>query len=157
MKHKPWILRIAAIAAASAGLALTASAQNYKIESSVIAGGGGTSTGGVYSVSGTIGQHDAGRLSGGNFTIEGGFWGMVIAIQTPGAPTLKVTRSGNSVIVSWPDPSTGFVLQETTAVSAPPSSITWGNYGGTITTQGGEKTTTIPVPTGNRFFRLHKP
>jgi hypothetical protein len=65
-----------------------------------IDGGGGTSTGGVYSVTGTIGQHDAGGMSGGNFTISGGFWAIVAAIQTPGAPLLSITLSNNSVIVS---------------------------------------------------------
>jgi len=35
-------------------------AQTYSIDWYKIAGGGGTSTGGVYAVSGTIGQHDAG-------------------------------------------------------------------------------------------------
>ena len=34
-------------------------AQSYSIDWYKIAGGGGTSTGGVYSVSGTIGQNDA--------------------------------------------------------------------------------------------------
>ena len=37
--------------------------------------GGGTSTGGNYSLSGTIGQPDAASLSGGNYRLEGGFWG----------------------------------------------------------------------------------
>jgi hypothetical protein len=36
--------------------------------------GGGTSTGGVYSLSGTIGQPDAGGMSGGSYTLAGGFW-----------------------------------------------------------------------------------
>ena len=35
-------------------------AQSYQIDWFTIDGGGGTSTGGVYSVSGTIGQPDAG-------------------------------------------------------------------------------------------------
>jgi len=35
-------------------------AQPYSIDWHKVSGGGGTSTGGVYSVSGTIGQHDAG-------------------------------------------------------------------------------------------------
>ena len=35
-------------------------AQQYSIDWYKIAGGGGTSTGGTYAVSGTIGQHDAG-------------------------------------------------------------------------------------------------
>jgi hypothetical protein len=61
----------------------------YSIDWSTIDGGGGTSTGGVYSVTGTIGQPDAGKMSGGNFTLDGGFWGLVAAVQTPGAPWVK--------------------------------------------------------------------
>src|SRR5260370_6126541 len=47
-------------------------AQNYSIDWFTIDGGGGTSTGGVYSVSGTIGQPDAGHLSGGQHTLDAG-------------------------------------------------------------------------------------
>ena len=43
--------------------------------------GGGTSQGGAYSIRGTIGQADVGRLSGGSYVLEGGFWSG--AIQTP--------------------------------------------------------------------------
>jgi len=39
-----------------------------------IDGGGGTSTGGSFALSGTIGQHDAGVMSGGSFELVGGFW-----------------------------------------------------------------------------------
>ena len=39
-------------------------------------GGGATfSTGGPYSLGGTIGQPDAGVMSGGSYTLAGGFWG----------------------------------------------------------------------------------
>jgi hypothetical protein len=59
-------------------------AQSYSIDWFTIDGGGGTSTGGVYSVTGTIGQPDAGGLmSGGNYTLQGGFWS-IQAVQTPG-------------------------------------------------------------------------
>jgi hypothetical protein len=39
--------------------------------------GGGTmnASAGVYSLSGTIGQADAGALSSGTYTLMGGFWG----------------------------------------------------------------------------------
>ena len=37
-------------------------------------GGGGTSTGGGYRLSGTIAQPDAGELSGGGYSLTGGFW-----------------------------------------------------------------------------------
>ena len=64
-----------------------ANAQSYSIDWSTVDGGGGTSTGGVYSVTGTIGQPDAGStMSGGNYTLEGGFWGIIAAVPTPGAP-----------------------------------------------------------------------
>src|SRR4051794_37825949 len=77
-------------------------AQTYDISWYTIDGGGGTSTGGVYSISGTIGQPDAGKLTGGNYTIDGGFWGITAAVQTPGAPFLTITPAGASVIISWP-------------------------------------------------------
>ena len=45
----------------------------YSIDWHTIDGGGGTSTNGQYSLTGTIGQPDAGTMSGGNFTLQGGF------------------------------------------------------------------------------------
>jgi hypothetical protein len=39
-----------------------------------IDGGGGASSGGAYSLNGTIGQADAGNMSGGAYTLQGGFW-----------------------------------------------------------------------------------
>ena len=75
MKPKITILVVAATVAA-----VTVLAQSFSIDWHTIDGGGGTSTGGVYSVSGTIGQPDAGVANGGNYSLAGGFWG---AIQTP--------------------------------------------------------------------------
>jgi hypothetical protein len=37
-------------------------------------GGGRTSQGGTFALSGTIGQPDAGPLSGGTYELTGGFW-----------------------------------------------------------------------------------
>src|SRR6185503_17960873 len=88
-------------------------AQNYSIDWFTIDGGGGTSTGGVYSVSGTIGQPDTGSMSGGNFSLDGGFWA-IYAVQTLGSPLLSIKRSAtNTVVISWPASTPGaFVLQE---------------------------------------------
>ena len=125
----------------------TLHAQSYSIDWSTIDGGGGTSTGGVYSVTGTIGQPDAGpTMSGGNYSIDGGFWGLIAAVPTPGSPLLTITRSGNSVIVSWPLPSTGWTLQTNGTLNAG----TWVNYGGPIV----NNTVTNSPPVGNLFFRL---
>src|SRR2546425_3209748 len=97
-------------------LSITAAAvhaQSYTIDWFTIDGGGGTSTGGVYSVSGTIGQPDAGHMSGGNYTIDGGFWGIIAASQTPGSPLFRVVLSStNTVVVALAGPSTGVPAQQ---------------------------------------------
>lgn len=36
--------------------------------------GGNTSKGGTFGLSGTAGQADAGQMSGGTYTLTGGFW-----------------------------------------------------------------------------------
>jgi hypothetical protein len=63
---------------------LATSAQDFSLEPSAIVGGGGTATAGVYTLTGTIGQSGAGRIHSKDFTIDGGSWGVVAAIQEPG-------------------------------------------------------------------------
>jgi hypothetical protein len=41
---------------------------------SSIDGGGGQSSGGPYSLTGTVGQPDAGEMTGGPYEVLGGFW-----------------------------------------------------------------------------------
>jgi len=49
--------------------------QVYDLSWYTIDGGGHTwSTGGSYTLGGTVGQPDAGNLSGGTYTLGGGFW-----------------------------------------------------------------------------------
>jgi|ERR1051326_27164 hypothetical protein len=130
---------------------LRASAQSYSIDWFTIDGGGGTSTGGVYSVSGTIGQPDAGHMSGGNFTIDGGFWGIIAAVQSPGAPLLRVFLTAtNTVVVAWPAPSTGFSLQQNTNLNA----SVWGSVTNAVNVVGSENQIVIAPPLGNHFYRL---
>lgn len=48
----------------------------YDLTWNTIDGGGDTFSAGVpYSLGGTVGQADAGLLSGGGYTLAGGFWG----------------------------------------------------------------------------------
>src|SRR2546422_7622843 len=94
----------------------------YSLNCFSVEGGGGASTGGVYSVSGSVCQPDAGQLSGGTFSLDGGFLGTITPIQTPGAPRLSMGSTGtNTVVLSWPSVATGFVLQEISALG----SATW--------------------------------
>jgi hypothetical protein len=130
-------------------LILTASAfaQSYSIDWYKVAGGGGTSTGGVYAVSGTIGQPDASApMTGGQYSVTGGYWSLINVVQTPGAPTLTITYVGNQAIISWPSSVTGFTLQTNNNLD----SGTWGNYLGQVV----NNSVTNAPPTGNLFFRL---
>lgn len=128
--------------------------QQYSMDWFKVAGGGGTSTGGVYSVSGTIGQPDAGgALAGGNYSVTGGFWSLISVLQTPGAPLLTITRSGANVIVSWPSPSAGFSLQQNPDLAT----TDWTSFVGPVGDDGTTKSVTNSPPTGNKYFRLVYP
>jgi hypothetical protein len=127
-------------------LSLTADGQSYSINWYKVSGGGGTSTGLNYSVSGTIGQPDAsGAMSGGPYSVTGGFWSLY-AVQTAGAPLLTITHAGNQAVVSWSPSVTGWTLQTNANLATP----TWGNYLGTIV----NNSATNAPPGGNLFFRL---
>jgi len=132
-------------------VSLAVTAQNYSIDWYKIAGGGGTSTGGTYQVSGTIGQPDAsGAMSGGQYSVTGGFWSLISVVQTAGLPNLTITYSGNSVVVSWPNTGS-YILQQNGNLA---TSGGWATTGYGITTANGTNSVTITPPTGNLFFRL---
>jgi len=70
--------RGALIALVLCGLLLAAAGvvwagEGYTLEWWSLDGGGGTSAGGIYELSGSIGQADAGELSGGAYVVTGGF------------------------------------------------------------------------------------
>ena len=146
---------VATLAGLWLGTVLSLHSQSYSIDWLTFDGGGGTSTGGVYAVTGTIGQPDAGRMSGGNFTVDGGFWGVVAAVQTPGAPWLTITLNSqlSTVTVSWPVSETPWQLQATTNLVV--SGSVW--LGCAFVTNGGNCVYVESSPVGNRFYRLRKP
>jgi hypothetical protein len=108
----------------------------------------------VYSLSGTIGQPDAGQMSGGNYTLTGGFWSIFAAIQTTGSPLLRVEKTTtNTVVVAWPFPSTGFSLEQ----NALPNTGGWATVTNGVSQVGSENQVIVSPPAGNRFFRLKSP
>jgi hypothetical protein len=150
---KKWILLF--------GLFLPAlsQARDYSINWYKVAGGGGTSAGtnggSIYSVSGTIGQPDAsGALTGGSYSVTGGFWSMLGVAPTPGAPALAISHAGGSVVVSWPSSPAGFTLQQNANLAAPNN---WTASSYAITTANGTNSITITPLAGNLFFRLANP
>jgi len=77
------LLALAALLALVLGV-VAASAQTgdgYDLSWNTIDGGAATfSEGGGYALGGTIGQPDAGEMSGGDYTLQGGFWGGIVSI-----------------------------------------------------------------------------
>jgi hypothetical protein len=53
----------------------------YELSWFTVDGGGGESAGGGYALVGTAGQADAGALSGGDYSLVGGFWPGVEALS----------------------------------------------------------------------------
>lgn len=69
------LIRVAWVGFVAAALGAPSAFAQFDLTWHTIDGGGGMfSTGGSFEVSGTIGQPDAGRMTGGNFEIVGGFW-----------------------------------------------------------------------------------
>src|SRR6185437_2368769 len=139
-------------------LALSANslrAQNYSIDWYKIAGGGGTSSNGQYSVSGTIGQHDAGGpMTGGNYSLTGGFWSLLSVVQTPGSPAIRIFLTAtNTAVIAWPSSATGFTLQ----VNGDLNGTTWNTVGNPVNVVGSENQVVITPPTGRNFYRLKTP
>jgi hypothetical protein len=152
LKHRARALIICAFCALVLLVAIRrAGAQPFSISWWKVSGGGGTSTGAVYSVSGTIGQHDAGGpMTGNGFAVTGGFW---VALQTPGGPPLSILLTAtNTVIVYWPSPSTGFNLQQNNNLST----SNWVTPAETVNDNGNIKYIIVNPPIGNRYYRLKK-
>lgn len=131
-------------------VALDAAAQDYSIDWFKVSGGGGTSTGGVYSLSGTIGQHDAGGpMFNGVYSLTGGFWALPLAVQTAGAPTLVIEPLGaGQARISWAPNTPGFVLQQTLGLAP----TNWVNA-----PSGALNPVTVSAVSPAKYYRLHKP
>jgi hypothetical protein len=134
-------------------LGLCSAHAQYSIDWFKVAGGGGTIASGQFALSGTIGQQDAGGpMTGGNYSLTGGFWALYSVIQTPGAPALYIAHSGNTVTVYWQAVS-GWSLQQNNNLALPGG---WVASSG-VTTSNGTNYWSITQPTGNLFFQLKSP
>lgn len=126
----------------------------YSIDWYKVSGGGGASSNGQYTLSATIGQHDAGgQMSGGAYSVTGGFWSLY-AVQTIGSPLLSILLTPtNTAVVSWPSPSTGFVLQQNNNLSG----TNWVTPAQTVNDNGTTRFIIVNPSAGNQFYRLQHP
>ena len=148
MKNKQTPIGIAVALLVSA--ATSALAQNYSIDWFTIDGGGGTSTSGSYSISGTIGQPDAGGpMTGGNYSLIGGFWVLPVGVPVPDAPTLNIVPGAPGLArISWNPAIPGFVLQQSASLTTP----NWSDV-----PSGAANPVTVPATLPSKYYRLRKP
>ena len=103
-------------------LTQAAKGDDFSIDWFVVGGGGGTSGNGTYAVSGTIGQPaTGGSLSGGAYTVTGGFWAVdTIGVTVPSPPSLQLATGPNGIHLYWPATTTGFVLERSVGSASGP-------------------------------------
>ena len=84
-----------------------------------------------------------------------GSGGVIFSIGglTLSMPALQIEGSGVSMTVSWPSPSTGYILQQSGNLLP----AGWANFQGVTTDNGTTKSITISPANGNQFFRLQSP
>jgi hypothetical protein len=125
-------------------------ASPFALDWFTIDGGGGTLATGQYTLSGTIGQPDAGDpMTIGQFSLTGGFWALPTAVQSLNAPALLIVPAAPGLAtISWTPATPGFVLQFSPTLTLP----AWTNA-----PSGATNPITVPATLPARFYRLFKP
>ena len=118
-----------------------AAGNNFECNWHTIDAGGGTSTGGApgneFQLSGTIGQHDAGEMTGSNFSLTGGFWaigadpGFVCVGDFVSNATFQPPPDGNVdgadlafLLGEWgPNPGSPADMVDSTTFQPPPDGV----------------------------------
>jgi hypothetical protein len=136
-------------------VALSAVAQPA-IDWFTVDGAGGAQTSATYSVQFTAGQIEIGPAvtSSANYTITPGFWSAEDFGPGFVRPQLTIVMAGVNAILSWPSPSSGYVLEETDSIDSLPGS--WANTGGSIADNGAIRSVSVPHAALKRFYRLRK-
>jgi hypothetical protein len=130
----------------TARVAWATSAEGLDISWWTVDGGGGTSSGGGYGVGGTIGQHDAGLLAGGSYTLTGGYWGAAVAKSATPTGTPTATPTGTATATPTP---TGTATATPTGTATATTTATPTVTGSpTATPTGTANPTATPTATG---------
>ncbi len=77
MRKRMLLLLVLLLLCATIASALVAAPAALSVPWWTVDGGGSTSRGGQFALSGTAGQADAGLLTGGPYSLNGGFWNPV--------------------------------------------------------------------------------
>lgn len=137
-------------------LSSSTSAQNFAIDEYVVSGGGGASTSLTLKLTGTVGQPATDTLAGGSYQLQGGFWSVVTALQTPGGPRLDITQGMTSkasyIILNWDVTAEAYVLE----VSDTTVPLSWAPFPLTPFINGSRQEVRFRPIAGSLLFRLRK-
>jgi hypothetical protein len=92
-------------------------------------------------------------MSGGNYSVTGGFWNFNNVVRTHKAPTLFVSLS-NNVVPEYRQNVAGLDLMQNGNLATPVAS--W-SASSSPTLIGGTNYLSVTNPAGNVFFRLKNP
>jgi uncharacterized repeat protein (TIGR01451 family) len=77
--------------------------------------------------------------------------GVFISVTSSSVPSLSIRRSGADVIITWPAPSSGYLLESSSSILGP-----WAVVGASVSVVNGQNQVTVPA-NGTIFYRLRKP
>ena len=76
----------------------------------------------------------------------------IVSVTRPPGPPLRVTRTGNSLFITWASSASGFELEATAGALG----TAWSRVDGVIDL-GQQKLAIVSIDRGERYFRLKKP
>ncbi|MGB8168245.1 MAG: hypothetical protein WCF18_12180 [Chthoniobacteraceae bacterium] len=130
-------------------LSICQTSAQYLVDWSTMDAGAGSGSAGAFAMEATLGQPDAAFGAAGSFAFFGGYW----SLPEEPLPLLRIFRVDADVVLAWPYPSTGFLLQ-TSPELLPPA---WLDVATPPVTVGPENQVTWGPASVRRFFRLHRP
>ena len=107
---------------------------------------------------------DAGSFGASSSANAGATWGTPtlasnnkmlirgVAVKSASAPLLSIAGQGADVRIFWPLSATGFVLDQSPTVTG-----AWSQVAFPYTTNATDISISVPVPTGNNYYRLRQP
>ncbi|MCC7376900.1 MAG: hypothetical protein IT581_19735 [Verrucomicrobiales bacterium] len=115
-----------------------------------LAGGGGLSKGGNYTLVGAVTQPGTGGSAGGNYELTAGLFGPIV-VRLPGTPGINMRFTDDKLAeLSWEQDATGFVLEFSATVGP---DANWQP----VSPQPTGQSFITPCQQPARFFRFRKP